>query len=76
VITSFSLTKHFQKEKKQKKKKAIPSSGGLQKSKGGEARTVYIPLLFCQPGTFLCFSFYCVFWSIHALSGGHTTIKK
>jgi len=23
----------------------------MQKSKGGEARAVYIPLLFCQPGT-------------------------
>jgi hypothetical protein len=45
----------------------------MQKSKGGEERAVYIPLLFCQPGTFLCFSFCCVFSRFLCVGRGKLT---
>ena len=52
---------YFPKRKKEKKE-SRPSSGRMQRSKGGEERAVYIPLLLCQPGTYICFSFY-FFWA-------------
>ncbi|WP_130276794.1 hypothetical protein [Cecembia calidifontis] len=42
---------HYFSKRKKEKKESPPSSGRMQKSKGGEERAVYIPLLFCQPGT-------------------------
>jgi hypothetical protein len=48
---------YFPKRKKEKKESYL-SSGGMQRCKGGEARAVYIPLLLCQPGTYICSLFY------------------
>ena len=52
---------YFPKRKKEKKE-SHPSSEGMQRCKGGEVRAVYIPLLLCQPGTYICCSFY-FFWA-------------